>query len=83
MTKRRGNIPFDEEMTIPGHTIANQRNTKQVAPVKHNAVHETEKTGKCACKMPHSCCWFRVLAHVERPELIHAAEIHNQDCFRS
>jgi len=58
VTKRGGNIPFNEEMAVPGQAIPNQRHKEHTPPIETHRVYQAEKTSECTHKMPTPCGWF-------------------------
>lgn len=69
MPKRGWNIPFHKEMAVPSQSIPKEWHKEQKPPAKHQRTKQEEDTSKCAHKMPAPCGWFRVLIHIESPEL--------------
>ena len=76
MHKTHWNIPFNEEMAVPGTSIAGKRNKEQEPPTEENRAQQEENTKECAHKVPTPCGRFRMLVHIECPEIFQAPEIH-------
>jgi hypothetical protein len=70
MPKRSRNIPFNKEMAVPSKSIPRNWHKEQKPPIEQSRDYQEDDTNESTHKMQTPCRWFRVLAHVEGPELI-------------
>lgn len=76
MSKCCRNVSFNKEMTVPSHSISQQRHKYHKPPIEKNRVYQAKNTTKSAHKMPTPCCCFCMLIHIKQPKLLHTSEIH-------
>lgn len=76
MAERGGNVPFHEDVAVPGRAVPRQGYQEHQSPAEEPRADEKENAGEGARKMPTPRRWIGVLVHVESPEFIKASEIH-------
>lgn len=76
MPERRGDVPLDEEVAVPGTAVTRDGHEDQEPPVEEQGVDQEQDAQQGAPEMPPPRGRFRVLRHVKGPELIEAPEIH-------
>ncbi|KAG9453875.1 hypothetical protein H6P81_006779 [Aristolochia fimbriata] len=76
MPESRRNVPFDEEVAVPGATVAEERSKQYEPPFHEQGVDQQKNGGEGAKEMPTTSQGLGVLADVEGPELFHTPEVH-------